>query len=203
MDFPGSLGEAPPQPAPSSTAPAACEAWEKATKAAGYAHDRTNVSKSGKKAHEVLPAVSRVASQLKRWLGGTLQGAVTPEHLQAYCHEFEFRFNRRRSRHRGQLFYRLLSQAAHTPPTGADSPAAHQFSHARTARRGEAVESACGQLGHGGGAGCVERPFCERGIAEGLPELLRVGLVLCQSGLVPLSRSYESVQFHTLAVLRY
>ena len=96
----------------------AWEAWVKATKAAGYAHDRTNVSKSGKKAHEVLPAVSRVASQLKRWLGGTLQGAVAPEHLQAYCHEFEFRFNRRRSRHRGQLFYRLLSQAVQTPPTG-------------------------------------------------------------------------------------
>ena len=76
------------------------------------------MSKSGKKAHLVLPAVSRVASQVKRWLNGTLQGAVTPEHLQAYCHEFEFRFNRRRSRHRGQLFYRLLSQAVWTPPTG-------------------------------------------------------------------------------------
>lgn len=64
-------------------------------------HEVVNVKRSGRPAHESLPAVSRLASQFKRWLMGTMQGAVSPEHLQAYGHEFEFRFNRRRSQHRG------------------------------------------------------------------------------------------------------
>ena len=33
------------------------------------------------------------------------------EHLDAYLDEFTFRFNRRRPRSRGKLFYRLLEQA--------------------------------------------------------------------------------------------
>ncbi len=52
-----------------------------------------------------------VISLLKRWLGGTLQGAVSPEHLAYYLDEFTFRFNRRRSDHRGLLFFRLLQNA--------------------------------------------------------------------------------------------
>jgi hypothetical protein len=68
-------------------------------------------------AHQIEPAVSRVASQCKRWIAGTLQGAVEPEHLQAYCHEFEFRWNRRRAQARGLLFYRLMQQAVRTKPT--------------------------------------------------------------------------------------
>ena len=58
-------------------------------------------------AHVVMPGVHRVASLLKRWLLGTHQGSVGPEHLDAYLNEFTFRFNRRRSRRRGLLFYRL------------------------------------------------------------------------------------------------
>jgi len=50
-------------------------------------------------------------SQLKRWLGGTLQGAVSHEHLAYYLDEFTFRFNRRRAAHRGLLFFRLLQNA--------------------------------------------------------------------------------------------
>lgn len=42
---------------------------------------------------------------------------MQPEHLQAYCHEFEFRWNRRRARARGLLFYRLMQQAVNTKPT--------------------------------------------------------------------------------------
>lgn len=95
----------------------AWQSWATAATAAGVTHEAVNVKRSGRPAHESLPAVSRVASQLKRWLAGTMQGAVSPEHLQAYCHEFEFRFNRRHSRHRGQLFYRLLDQAVRTPRT--------------------------------------------------------------------------------------
>ena len=48
---------------------------------------------------------------------GTHQGAVSREHLDYYLHEYTFRFNRRRSRHRGKLFYRLVQQAAAVGPT--------------------------------------------------------------------------------------
>jgi hypothetical protein len=37
--------------------------------------------------------------------------------LAYYLDEFTFRFNRRRSRARGLLFYRLLQQAVHADPT--------------------------------------------------------------------------------------
>jgi hypothetical protein len=67
-------------------------------------------------AHVVMPGVHRVASLLKRWLLGTHQGSVSPEHLDAYLNEFTFRFNRRTSRRRGLLFYRLLEQAVVTDP---------------------------------------------------------------------------------------
>lgn len=63
-------------------------------------------------------AVSRVQSQIKRWLDGTLQGAAEPEHLQQYLNEFEFRFNRRTANRPGLPFYRLLEQAVRTEPAG-------------------------------------------------------------------------------------
>ena len=49
-------------------------------------------------------------SLLKRWLLGTHQGAVSHEHLDYYLDEFVFRFNRRNSRSRGKLFYRLVQE---------------------------------------------------------------------------------------------
>ncbi len=58
----------------------------------------------------------RVASLAKRWLLGTHQGGVKPAHLGAYLDEFAFRFNRRRSKSRGMLFYRLLEQSVQAPP---------------------------------------------------------------------------------------
>ncbi len=63
-----------------------------------------------------MPAVHTVAGLLKRWLLGTHQGAVAPWHLDYYLDEFTFQFNRRRSRRRGLLFYRLLDQAIATQP---------------------------------------------------------------------------------------
>ena len=50
-------------------------------------------------AHELLPAVHRVASLLKRWLIGTLHDGQSADHLDYYLDEFTFRFNRRRTRH--------------------------------------------------------------------------------------------------------
>jgi len=82
----------------------------------GYQHQVINLKESEEPAHELLPLVHRVASLLQRWLMGTHQGAVSPEHLDYYLDEFAFRFNRRRSRQRGKLFYRLLQQAVLVDP---------------------------------------------------------------------------------------
>jgi transposase-like protein len=82
----------------------------------GYRHEVTKLARSGRLAHELLPRVHRIASLLKRWLLGTHQGAVNREHLDYYLDEFTFRFNRRRSRARGMLFYRLLQQATEIDP---------------------------------------------------------------------------------------
>jgi hypothetical protein len=52
----------------------------------------------------------------RRWLLGTHQGSVDDAHLQSYLSEFASRFNRRRSRSRGLVFYRVLELAiAHDP----------------------------------------------------------------------------------------
>ena len=67
-------------------------------------------------AHVTMPGVHRIASLLKRWLLGTHQGSVQPQQLDYYLDEFTFRFNRRTSRSRGLLFYRLLEQAADSAP---------------------------------------------------------------------------------------
>ena len=81
-----------------------------------YEHRPEPIAASDLQAHELLPGVHRVASLAKRWLLGTHQGGVKPAHLQAYLDEFTFRFNRRRSRSRGMLFYRLLEQSVHASP---------------------------------------------------------------------------------------
>ncbi len=86
--------------------------------AAGYEHRSHVVTTGGEEARQQLEHVHLVISLLKRWLGATHQGAVTPSHLQAYLDEFSFRFNRRLSRHRGNLFYRLMQQAVTTRPPG-------------------------------------------------------------------------------------
>jgi transposase-like protein len=83
----------------------------------GYDHRVINQSASPDPAHVLMPAVHRIAALLKRWLDGTYQGAVSREHLNYYLDEYTFRFNRRGSRSRGLLFYRLLEQAAQTAHT--------------------------------------------------------------------------------------
>lgn len=82
----------------------------------GYVRDKTVILGSGDPAHISLPAVHRVAALLKRWLLGTHQGSVQRHQLDFYLDEFTFRFNRRSSRSRGLLFYRLLEQAVMTDP---------------------------------------------------------------------------------------
>ena len=77
----------------------------------GYQHEVTVLKRKKKTPSELLPRVHRVISLLKRWLLGTHQGAVSQKHLDYYLDEFTFRFNRRRSRSRGKLFFRLAQQA--------------------------------------------------------------------------------------------
>ena len=85
----------------------------------GYTHDRRSQRAArarGEDPGELLPGVHRVASLAKRWLLGTHQGSVDDAHLTSYLNEFVFRFNRRRSRSRGMVFYRVLELAvAHDP----------------------------------------------------------------------------------------
>ena len=64
----------------------------------------------------VLPAVHRVASLAKRWLLSTHQGSFDQAHLPSYLNEFVFCFNRRRSRSRGLVFYRVLELAVRHDP---------------------------------------------------------------------------------------
>jgi transposase-like protein len=82
----------------------------------GYRHQITVLRDHPEPANALLPRVHLVVSLLKRWLLGTHQGAVSPAHLDYYLDEFTFRFNRRRSRHRGMLFYRLAQQAVQVEP---------------------------------------------------------------------------------------
>ena len=82
----------------------------------GYRHQVTVLRGKRQSASKLLPRVHRVVALLKRWLLGTHQGAVSHEYLDYYLDEFTFRFNRRTSRSRGKLFYRLLQQAVAIDP---------------------------------------------------------------------------------------
>jgi transposase-like protein len=104
---------------PSSTVIA--DAWQgyRGLDKLGYVHDRRSQRDAharGEDSGTLLPAVHRVAALIKRWLLGTHQGSTEATHLPSYMNKFVFRFNRRRSRSRGLLFYRVLELAAsHTP----------------------------------------------------------------------------------------
>jgi len=82
----------------------------------GYEHKITVMASSEDPAHVSMPGMHRVASLLKRWILGTHQGSVAHEHLQSYLEEFTFRFNRRHSKSRGLVFFRLMEQAVATKP---------------------------------------------------------------------------------------
>ncbi len=62
-------------------------------------------------ASQLMPCVHRVVSLVKRWLLGTHQGAVSPQHPDYYLDEDTFLFNHRKARSRSKPFYRLVQQA--------------------------------------------------------------------------------------------
>jgi len=88
------------------------DGWEAyaGLKQEGFIHRPRMVSTNSKMASGPLPRVHRVSSLLKRWLLGAHQGALSGEQLDSYLDEFTFLFNRRTSKYRGKLFYRLVAQ---------------------------------------------------------------------------------------------
>ena len=80
-----------------------------------YVHQR-HAGASGPEALRLLPGVHKVSSLAKRWLLGTHQGSVDDAHLPSFLNEFVFRFNRRHSRSRGLVFYRVLELAVNHEP---------------------------------------------------------------------------------------
>lgn len=83
----------------------------------GYQHKKKVISGSRKAAHELLPHVHLVDALLKKWLNGTHQGRIDKKYLPYYLDEYSFRFNRRLSKYRGKLFYRLIQQSLQVLPT--------------------------------------------------------------------------------------
>lgn len=97
------------------------DAWDGYNGLAAEGYDHRVVRSTALVGENLLPRANRVASLLQRWLLGTHQGAVAHSHLDYYLDEFTFRFNRRTSRSRGLLFYRLLEHAVALDPVLARS----------------------------------------------------------------------------------
>src|SRR3954453_12976646 len=92
------------------------DGWQpyRAATAGRYVHQRQ--PGAGREANTTLPGVHRVASLAKRWLLDPPQVSADHAPLPIPLDEFVFRFNRRRSRRRGLVFYRVLDLAvAHQP----------------------------------------------------------------------------------------
>lgn len=83
----------------------------------GYVH--LPMTNRNVKEEDVVECTHLVAALLKRWLIGTLHGAISHKNLPYYLDEFTFRFNRRTSSSRGKLFYRLIEQALAIDPVPA------------------------------------------------------------------------------------
>jgi transposase-like protein len=90
--------------------------WRGYTGLRGLGYDHCLIRPTTELGENLLPRANRIASLLKRWLLGTHQGAVGPDHLDYYLDEYTFRFNRRTSRSRGLLFHRLMGQAVALEP---------------------------------------------------------------------------------------
>lgn len=92
------------------------DGWKGYSEVASKGYKHKVVRQTAEVGENPLPIVNRVTSLLKRWLAGTHQGAVQSSHLDYYLDEFTFRFNRRTSKSRGKLFYRLVQQAVNIVP---------------------------------------------------------------------------------------
>jgi len=80
-----------------------------------YSHEIINQTKVLDE-NNLLPNVHRIASLVKRWLLGTHQSYLNKGNLEYYLDEFTFRYNRRKSKSRGKLFYTIIYQALKHEP---------------------------------------------------------------------------------------
>jgi transposase-like protein/DNA-directed RNA polymerase subunit RPC12/RpoP len=80
-----------------------------------YIHEIKNQTKTIDE-ENLLPNVHRIASLIKRWLLGTHQSYLNKGNLEFYLDEFTFRYNRRKSKSRGKLFYTIIYQALKHEP---------------------------------------------------------------------------------------
>lgn len=71
---------------------------------------------SPKNASRFQPRIHKVFSLFKRLLLGTYHGSCRRKWAALYCAEFTFRFNRRNSTHRTQLFHRVMQQTVKRTP---------------------------------------------------------------------------------------
>jgi transposase-like protein len=101
---------------PGSTVRTSAHGGFEALEALGYAHRVAGAGGTGPLDVAATRRAARVAALLEGWLLEAHQGAVRPEHLDAYLDEFTFRFNRRTAGSRGRLFHRLLRQAVLAAP---------------------------------------------------------------------------------------
>lgn len=92
------------------------DGWSGYSGLSGFGYDHQVVRQTAHVGENLLPMPHHVTALVKRWLLGTYQGAVRPSHLDYYLDEYTFRFNRRTSRFRGKLFYRLVQQAVAIDP---------------------------------------------------------------------------------------
>lgn len=92
------------------------DGWEGYSRLSSSDYKHTIIRKTAEVGENLLPLANRVTSLLKRWLLGTHQGKPSATHLDYYLDEFVFRFNRRTSKSRGLLFYRLAQQAVNIGP---------------------------------------------------------------------------------------
>ena len=93
------------------------DGWEGYSKLEIFGYTHKIAKKEGFLGENLLPKCNIVAALLKRWLLGIHQGRA--QHLDYYLDEFTFRFNRRTSKSRGMLFYRLVQQSLMTDPVHA------------------------------------------------------------------------------------
>ena len=116
---PDASAESLEEASPASRCPGQCDLYQGwkgycGLNSLGYTHEV--VRHTEEVGDKLLPYCHRVAALLKRWMEGMHQGAISHEHLDYYLDEYTFRFNRRTSRYRGKLFYRLLQQAIVVDP---------------------------------------------------------------------------------------
>jgi transposase-like protein len=97
------------------------DGWSGYSGLSGHGYTHLQINNTDIKNMDAIPLPHLIASLLKRWLLGTHQGAIDHKNLPYYLDEFTFRFNRRTSRSRGKLFYRLIQQALEIDPIPAKS----------------------------------------------------------------------------------